>query len=122
MRQFICSLLGIAAAVGIYWGLADVLGRETVSWMCVVVAAPFAVAGFFSYNSMTLEKFIVAWFRSEFLCAGPRKFVAENHYYKMLCEVQADKQKQRRRKKKKKKTGKQCLPKSGTPQKRKGRL
>lgn len=89
MRQFICSLIGVAAAVGIYFGLADVLGRETVSWLCVLAAAPFAVAGFFSYNSMTLEKFVLAWVRSEFLCAGPRKFVAENHYYTMLCEIRA---------------------------------
>ena len=87
MRQFICSLIGVAAAVAIYFGLADALGRETVSWLCVLAAAPFAVAGFFSYNGLTLEKFVVAWARSEFFCAGPRKFVAENIYYQMLCEI-----------------------------------
>lgn len=95
MRQFICSLIGVAAAVAIYFGLADVLGRETVSWLCVLAAAPFAVAGFFNYNSMTLEKFLVAWARSEFFCAGPRKFVAENTYYQMLCAIRADKHKGR---------------------------
>lgn len=89
MRQFVCSLIGVAAAVAIYFGLADALGRETVSWLCVLAAGPFAVAGFFSYNGLTLEKFLVAWARSEFLCAGPRKFVAENAYYQMLCEIQA---------------------------------
>ena len=87
MRQFVCSLIGVAAAVAIYFGLADVLGRETVSWLCVLAAVPFAVAGFFSYNSLTLEKFIVAWARSEFLCAGPRRFVADNYYWLMLKAV-----------------------------------
>jgi hypothetical protein len=94
MRQFICSLIGVAAAVAIYFGLADALGREMVSWLCVLAAAPFAVAGFFSYNGMTLGKFVLAWVRSEFVCAGPRKFVAENYYYQMLCGIQAE---QRRR-------------------------
>lgn len=91
MRQFICSLMGVGAAVAIYFGLADVLGRETVSWLCVLAAAPFAIAGFFSYNSLALEKFLLAWVRSEFLCAGPRKFVAENYYYQVLCKIRAGK-------------------------------
>lgn len=95
MRQFICSLIGVAAAVAIYFGLADALGRETVSWLCVLAAAPFAVAGFFSYNGMTLEKFVVAWARSEFFCAGPRKFVAENTYYQILRAIQLDKRRGR---------------------------
>lgn len=98
MRQFICSLIGVAAAVGIYFGLADVLGRETVSWLCVLAAAPFAVAGFFSYNGMTLEKFVLAWVRSEFVCAGPRRFVAENCYYQMLCGIRAEQKKRSRAK------------------------
>ena len=87
MRQAVCSAIALAAAVGIYFGLRDILGQEIVSWLCILGAAPFAVAGFFSYNGMTLEKFLLAWFRSQFLCAGPRKFVAENYYYQMLCEI-----------------------------------
>ena len=47
MRQFICSVLAVAAAVGMYFGLKDILGKETVSWLCIVGAAPIAAAGFF---------------------------------------------------------------------------
>lgn len=83
LRQCICSLVAVAIAVGIYFGLKDYVGQETVSWLCIVGAAPIAFAGFFSYNGMLLERFIVVWVRSEFLCAGKRYFVAENFYQKL---------------------------------------
>ena len=49
MRQFMCSLGAVGAAVGIYFGLKGVLDKETVSWLCIVCAAPLAAAGFFNY-------------------------------------------------------------------------
>ena len=74
-RQFICSLLAVAIAAGAYLGLGSVIGKETASWLCIVLAAPAALAGFFSYNSMTFEQFLWAVIKSEILCAGERKFV-----------------------------------------------
>ena len=72
LRQFICSVLAVGVAVALYFALRNVLDRETVSWLCIVGAAPVAVAGFFKYNSMTLEKFLWAFIKSEFLLAGNR--------------------------------------------------
>lgn len=86
-RQFICSVLSVGAAVGTYFGLRDVVGKEMVSWMCVLFAAPFAAAGFFKYNGMTFEKFAAAYMRSEFLASGRRVFKSENILYKMYREV-----------------------------------
>ena len=86
-RQFICSLLSVGAAVGTYFGLRDVVGKEMVSWLCVLFAAPFAAAGFFKYNGMTFEKFAAAYMRSEFLASGRRVFKSENILYKMYREV-----------------------------------
>lgn len=86
-RQFICSVLSVGAAVGTYFGLRDVVGKEMVSWMCVLFAAPFAAAGFFRYNGMTFEKFAAAYMRSEFLASGRRVFKSENILYKMYREV-----------------------------------
>ena len=79
-RQFACSILAVGAAVGLYFGLKDVLDRETVSWLCIVGAAPVAAAGFFHYNGMTLEQFLWAFIKSEFLLAGKRVWRAENYY------------------------------------------
>ena len=51
----------------IYFLLKPYVGTETVSWMCILGAAPFAALGFIKYNGMTAEKFVWAWFKSEFL-------------------------------------------------------
>ncbi|MCI9588664.1 MAG: PrgI family protein [Oscillospiraceae bacterium] len=59
-------------------------GKETASWLCVLAAAPVAVAGFFSYNSLTLEQFLWALLKFELLCAGGRRFVSENFHYTLL--------------------------------------
>ena len=80
LRQFICSVLAVGVAVGLYFALRNVLDRETVSWLCIVGAAPVAVAGFFKYNGMTLEKFVWAFIKSEFLMAGNRVWKSENYY------------------------------------------
>lgn len=48
VRQFVCSVLAVGVAVTLYFSLSRVLDRETVSWVCIVGAAPVAAAGFFS--------------------------------------------------------------------------
>ena len=79
-RQFACSMLAVGVAVALYFALRNVLDRETVSWLCIVGAAPIAVAGFFKYNGMTLEKFVWAFIKSEFLMAGNRVWKSEDYY------------------------------------------
>lgn len=79
MRQFVCSVAAVGAAVGIYFGLSKVLDKETVSWLCIVCAAPLAAAGFFKYNGLNFEQFVVAFVYSEFLCAGVRTYQSENY-------------------------------------------
>ena len=71
-------------AVGVYLGLGPIIGKETASWLCILAAAPVALAGFFNYNGMTLEQFAWAFLKSEFLCAGERRFISKNIYYEML--------------------------------------
>lgn len=83
-RQFICAVLAVAIAVFVYLFASQVIGKQTASWLCILAAAPVAVAGFFSYNSLTLEQFLWAVVKSEILCAGNRPFVSENFYYEAL--------------------------------------
>lgn len=90
MRQFMCSLGAVGAAVGIYFGLSNVLDKETVSWICIVCAAPLAAAGFFNYNGMNFEQFVVAYIYSEFLCSGVRTYQSENYIYEAYKEVLKD--------------------------------
>jgi len=87
LRQFAFSVLACAVAVALYFLLRDSLGTETVSWLCIVAAAPFAVMGFVRYNGMTAERFLWAWLKSEVL--SPRKLVfrSENIYQEILKEA-----------------------------------
>jgi len=84
MRQFIFSILACGVAVGLYFLLRNHVGTETVSWMCILGAAPFAAIGFVRYNGMTAEKFICAWIRSEFLMPKKLMFNPDNLYYETL--------------------------------------
>ena len=83
-RQFFCSVLAIGVAVGVYLLLKGVLGGETAGWLCIVAAAPLAVAGFFQYNGLTFEQFAWAFIKSELLYSRPRVFKSENIYLRAM--------------------------------------
>ena len=63
-RQFVCAVLAVGLAAGTYLGLGGIVGKEAASWLCLLIAAPVAVAGFFHYNGMTLEQFLWAFLKS----------------------------------------------------------
>ena len=84
MRQFVFSVLAILVAVGLYFLLKPHFGTETVSWMCILGAAPFAALGFITYHGMTAEQFLWAWMRSELLEPKELRFEASNLYYEAL--------------------------------------
>lgn len=63
-RQFIYSILACLVAVIIYFLTIDTLGMETTSWLCMLGAAPFASIGFITYQSMTMEKIVLEFFKS----------------------------------------------------------
>lgn len=90
MRQFACALGAVGVAVGTYFLCKDILGKETTSWVCIVCAAPLAVAGFFSYNGMTLERFLWAVFKTTVQRGGRRLYRSEN-YYDQLVKAEAKK-------------------------------
>lgn len=80
----IFSLLAIGIAVAIYFGLRGYLGTETISWLCILGAAPFTALGFLRYNGMPAEKFIAAFIRSEFLIPKRLLFHPTDIYYEIL--------------------------------------
>jgi len=84
LRQCVFSALAVAIAVGLYFILNPRLGTETVSWVCVLGAAPFAAMGFVKYNGMTAEQFLWAWLCSELIVPKKLMFEPENIYYEAL--------------------------------------
>lgn len=96
LRQFIFSVLACIVAVCAYFLLRPHLGTETVSWVCILVAVPFAVVGFVKYNGMTAEKFIWAYIKSEILIPKWLVFRNTNMYWQMIEEGKKDKGKKGR--------------------------
>ena len=84
MRQFFFSVLAVGVAVLLYFVLKPLVGMETVSWMCILGAAPFAAMGFVSYHGMTAEQFLWTWLRSEMLEPKEIRFEPVNLYYEVL--------------------------------------
>lgn len=70
--------------MGVYFGLRTVVGTGEIGWVCVLAAFPFALGGFFHYNGMTLEQFILAYIRSEFLYPHRLVFKSDNLYAKVM--------------------------------------
>lgn len=80
IRQFIFSVLACMVAVTLYFVFRNSLSIETLSWLCMVGAAPFAALGFVTYHGMNAEQFIWAWLKSEVLYPKRLLFRANNLY------------------------------------------
>ena len=93
---------------------------ETLSWVCILGAFPFAAMGFIKYNGMTAEQFVWAWFKSEFLMPKKLMFRPNNLYYEaMKSSIEAREKglpvvpkKQRRKERKEKKQDKKKTKKN----------
>ena len=103
LRQFLFSCSACIVALLLYFILKPYFGIETLSWVCILGAMPFAVLGFVTYNGMTAEKFICAWIKSEFLIPKRLVFKATNIYELMLEDIEREKLIQKKREKSSKK-------------------
>ena len=84
MRQFVFSLLAVLVAVGLYYLLSPYFGLETLSWMVILAAAPFAVMGFVSYHGMSAEQLLITWIRSELIEPRQLSVQVNNLYYEAM--------------------------------------
>ena len=80
LRQTLCSGVAVGMAAGSYFLLDRLCGRETASWLCILVAAPAAAAGFFRYDGLNFEQFLCTVWKTEVRCAGNRLWKAENRF------------------------------------------
>lgn len=87
LRQFLFSDFACGVAVGLFFLFREKFGTETLSWMCILGASPFAVMGFVRYNGMTAEQFIWVWIKSEFIMPKKLLFLPENLYYETMKDV-----------------------------------
>lgn len=83
LRQFFFSILSCIVAVVLYFFLRPYFGIDTLSWICILGAAPFAVLGFITYNGMPAERIIFAFIKSEILTPKVLMFKSQNIYFEL---------------------------------------
>lgn len=90
LRQFIFSVIACIVVVLIYFSLKDKFNTETLSWICILLAFPFALLGFVKYNGMTADKFLIAFIKSEILMPKKLTFRPTNYYEELLKNKKGD--------------------------------
>ena len=86
LRQFVFAALAVGVAVLAYFIFRNVVGVSEIGWMCILAALPFAMCGFFKYNGMSAERFVLALIRAEYFTPKKLMFKANNIYTGMLSD------------------------------------
>lgn len=89
LRQLVFSALAILVAVFVYFLLRNMFSIETLSWLCILCAAPFAALGFIKFNGMNATQLILVIIN---YLITPKLLVyrTENYYEKYTEEVDAE--------------------------------
>lgn len=102
LRQFVFSIGALACSAGSYFLLKDTIGKEGVSWVCILTAVPLACFGFFNSNGLNLEQYLMAVITTEWILPAKRIFETPEKREQRLAQ---NKKKQRKPKKRSKKKG-----------------
>ena len=84
LRQLFFSVIAIGVAVTVYFLLRERFAIGTLSWICILCAAPFSAIGFIKYHGMSCEKLILSFIRIAILMPGELALKPANLYYAML--------------------------------------
>lgn len=82
-RQMCGAILAIGMGGLTYFILKDKVNEMLVSWICIFAAAPGAAIGFFKFQGLTAEQFVVVMLRYIF---SPKRLVykSRNLYVDLL--------------------------------------
>lgn len=78
LRQVICTVLALGINIPLYIFVRPYIGDDMASWLIICNAVPIILVGYFKYNGMEFEKFIVCMFRFQLLTPQKRKYKTEN--------------------------------------------
>lgn len=56
LREFLFCMAGIICGAAVYLACLKPLGSQMASWLCMLAAAPFVVAGFLNWHGMTVGR------------------------------------------------------------------
>ncbi len=87
LRQLLFSVAAIVLAAIIYFGLHSYVSVDVLTWIVAIVVIPIAFLGFFKYNGMTAEKFLVAFFKDRFLEPQQMHVESVNLYKDLTADI-----------------------------------
>ena len=106
MRQSFFSAIAAIVAVIVYFCLRPHFGTETLSWMCILSAIPFAALGFVNYHGLNAEQLFWAWLKSDVIEKGVTVFKPTTAYYEHIKDIVMKKEGKKRYVKNSKKNNK----------------
>jgi PrgI family protein len=65
LRQSLSTLIALLVCVPLYFFGKTYINEDLLSWLIILIAMPLCLIGFFSFNQMTFEKFVLVWFRMQ---------------------------------------------------------
>ena len=89
LRQLVSSALAVILAIGAYFLLRETFTLETLSWLCILCAAPFAALGFVKFNGMTATQ-LIAVIVKYLITPKLLLYKTENRYEKYTREANAE--------------------------------
>lgn len=74
IRQCISAAAALAICVPLYIFGRDYLGDDVVGWLVILIAVPIFAFGFFRYDGMPFEQFLVMLYRQKWVEPQKRKY------------------------------------------------
>lgn len=99
VRQLIATIITLIICVPTYVFGRPYIGDELASWVCILVALPSVAVGFFKYNGMVFEHFLLAVFKYMFLVPTKRKYKTVTFFEELEMRDFAERKKERKSKK-----------------------
>ena len=84
LRQCVFAALAVVVAVAVYFLTRNIVGEGEIGALCILAAFPFALCGFFKYNGLAFEQFVIVFIRSELLYPKRLVFKSENYYAELM--------------------------------------
>ena len=74
IRQFISAAAALAVCVPLFLFGKEALGEDLIGWIIILVGAPIIAFGFFKFNGMPFEQFLMILYRQKWAEPQKRKY------------------------------------------------
>jgi hypothetical protein len=84
LRQTICTVLALGINIPLYIYVRPLIGDDLASWIIICTGMPIFLIGYFKFNGMPFEQFVLCIFTFEVVNPKKRKYKTENLFNILL--------------------------------------